>query len=116
MRSLEFFRKSDVSSVLGQIVRNEATAAANRRIVEKKIELGRKLAALRDSTPSNRQFGIAVREQFDLHNSLEVAEMMRIARRYGVRPEIYSNAGWRVLVELALTSRVASGGAGSEIT
>jgi hypothetical protein len=59
------------------------------------------LATLRDATPNNRRFGRLVREQFDLHNSLEVAEMMRIARLYGERPEIYSNVSWHALVELA---------------
>jgi len=32
---------------------------------------------------------------------LEVAEMMRVVRRYGARPEIYRAIGWRALVELA---------------
>jgi hypothetical protein len=128
MRALEFFYQSDVPSALASIVRNklrrilspsqpepvklpsgkerraadkQATAAANRRIVEQKIELGRKLAALRDATPNNRRFGRLVREQFDLHNSLEVAEMMRVVRRYGERPEIFSNVSWHALTELA---------------
>jgi hypothetical protein len=131
MRSLEFFRISEAESALRQIVRNklrrilfppqpepvkapsgkerraadkQATAEANRRIVEKKIELGRKLVALRDSTPSNQIFGRIVRQRFDLHDPLHVAEMMRVARLYGDRPEIYRNVGWRVLVELASTA------------
>ncbi|WP_213290668.1 hypothetical protein [Bradyrhizobium sp. sGM-13] len=65
------------------------------------MELGRKLAALRDVTPGNKQFGWAVRKQFGLDNPLEVAEMMRVARRYGDRPEIFRKVGWRVLAELA---------------
>jgi hypothetical protein len=64
-----------------------ATAEANKRIVEQKIELGRKLAALRDTIPSNQKFGWAVRKQFGLDNPLHVAEMMRVARMYGERPE-----------------------------
>ena len=36
------------------------------RIVEQKIELGRKLVALRDTMPSNQKFGWAVRKQFGL--------------------------------------------------
>jgi hypothetical protein len=79
----------------------QARASATVRIVERKMDLGRKLAALRDATPNNREFGAAVRKQFDLHNSLEVAEMARVARRYGNRPEIFSKVGWRVLKELA---------------
>jgi hypothetical protein len=70
------------------------------------------LATLRDATPNNRRFGRLVREQFDLHNSLEVAEMMRIARLYGERPEIYSNVSWHALVELA-TSATSEAGAKS---
>jgi hypothetical protein len=128
MRSLEYFPLSDVRSVLGQIVRNKvrrilfppepepvrapskkerlaaaelATAAANRRMVEQKIELGRKLAALRESTPSNQIFGRTVRQRYDLHDAMEVAEMMRVARLYGERPEIFCNASWHALAELA---------------
>ena len=35
-----------------------------------------------------------VREKYDLHDSLHVAEVMRVARRYGERPEIFGNVGW----------------------
>jgi hypothetical protein len=78
-----------------------ATAAANRRMVEQKIELGRKLAALRDSTPNNQIFGRTVRQRFDLHDPMQVAEMMRVARLYGERPEIFRSVSWHALVELA---------------
>jgi hypothetical protein len=81
MKSLEFFLQKDVVSDLSTIVRNklrrilsppqpeparerraadkQATAAANRRIVEQNIALGRRLAELRDTMPSNRKFGAA---------------------------------------------------------
>jgi hypothetical protein len=129
MRALEYFRLNDVRSVVGQIVRNklrrilspppplpesprpskkerleadkQATAAANRRVVERKIELGRKLAALRDTMSNNRRFGAAVRKQFGLDDALSVAEMMRVARLYGERPEIFRDASWHALTELA---------------
>ncbi|MDE5457084.1 hypothetical protein GWE18_30505 [Bradyrhizobium sp. CSA112] len=128
MRGLDLFKESSIGHYLSMIVENkvrkilsppqpepppkpskrerlaadkQATAAANRRIVEQKIELGHKLAALRDTILSNRKFGSAVRKQFGLDDALQVAEMMRVARRYGDRPEIYSNVGWRVLTELA---------------
>ena len=127
MRALEFFYQSDVPSALASIVRNklrrilsppppepvrapskkerieadrEATAAANRRLVEQKIELGRRLAELRDSMPSNRKFGAAVRK-LGHDDPLQVAEVMRVARLYGARPEIFRNVGWRTLRELA---------------
>jgi hypothetical protein len=78
----------------------QATAAANRRIVEQKIEFGRKLVALRDATPNNRRFGAAVRK-FGHDDPLHVAEVMRVARFYGARPEIFRNVGWRTLTQLA---------------
>jgi hypothetical protein len=127
MRSLEYFRISEAESALRQIVRNklrrilfppqpepvkppsgkerraadkQATAAANRRIVEQKIELGRRLAELRDSMPNNRRFGAAVRK-LGHDDPLHVAEVMRVARLYGDRPEIFCNASWHALTELA---------------
>ncbi|MGY2905731.1 hypothetical protein [Bradyrhizobium sp. URHC0002] len=130
MRALELFYLSDVPSALCQIVRNklgrilsppqpepvkapstlerraadkQATAEANRRIVERNIALGRRLAELRDTMPSNRKFGAAVRK-LGHDNPLEVAEMARVARRYGDRTEIYSKVGWRVLKEMASTA------------
>jgi hypothetical protein len=85
-----------------RIATEKARAAAARLAqVERNLELGRRLAALRDITPSNKKFGLAVRRDFDLHDSLHVAEVMRVARRYGERPEIFGNVGWRVLKELA---------------
>jgi len=127
MRALEFFYQSDVPSALASIVRNklrrilspsqpepvkapsgkerraadkQITAAANRKIVEQKIELGRKLAALRDTIPSNQKFGWAVRK-LGYDDPLHVAELMRVTRLYGARPEIFRNVGWRTLRELA---------------
>jgi hypothetical protein len=79
----------------------QANAAARTRIVEQNIALGRKLAALRDSLPSNRRFGAAVRKQFGLDDPLHVAEMMRAARMFGARPEIFRNISWHALTELA---------------
>jgi hypothetical protein len=128
MRGLDLFKESSIGRYLSMIVENklrrilfppqpepvkaptkkerleadkQATVEANRRIVEKKIELGRKLAGLRDSTPSNQIFGRTVRQRFDLHDPLHVAEMMRVARLYGEWPEIYRAVGWRALVQLA---------------
>jgi hypothetical protein len=68
---------------------------------EWKMDLGRMLAALRDTIPNNREYGAAVRKRFGLNNALEVAEMARVARRYGDRPEIFRNAGWRTWWKLA---------------
>jgi hypothetical protein len=130
MRALEFFYVEEAPSALERIIRNklrrilspptpepvekpskkerieadkQALASARMKLIEQIIALGLKLAALRDTMPSNQKFGAAVRKQFDLHDSLYVAEVMRVARRYGARPEIFRNVGWRVLVELAST-------------
>jgi hypothetical protein len=48
-------------------------AAARLATTERNLELGRKLAALRDTTPSNKIFGRTVCEQFDLHDPQHVA-------------------------------------------
>ena len=130
MRKLDYFKLSEVQGVVSQIVRNklrrilcpprseppakpskqeriaadkQAAATARSKIVERKMDLGCKLAALRDSMPNNREFGATVRRQFGLDNALEVAEMMRVARLYGDRPEIFGKVGWRVLAQLSST-------------
>jgi hypothetical protein len=127
IRGLDLFKESSIGRYLSMIVENkvrkilfppqpepppkpskeeriaadkQAAVAANKQVVEQRIELGRKLAALRDATPNNRRFGRIVREKYDLHDSLHVAEVMRVARRYGERPEIYRAVGWHVLVQL----------------
>jgi hypothetical protein len=128
MKALEYFLQSEANLALASIVRNKlrrilarpepvkppstkeriaadkiALASSRANLVERNIALGRQLAALRDTMPSNQKFGAAVRKQFDLHDSLYVAEVMRVARLYGSRPEIYRAVGWRTLVELAST-------------
>ncbi len=84
--------------------RREELAAAAAKIVERKVELGRQLAELRDVTPNNRRFGAIVRRQFDVHNATEAGEMARVARLYGSRPEIYRAMGWSALVQLSSPS------------
>jgi hypothetical protein len=88
---------------LGNVRRSHANAAARTRIVEQNIALGRRLAELRDTMPSNRKFGAAVRK-LGHDDPLHVAEVMRVARRYGDKPEIYTNVSWHALTELASTS------------
>lgn len=129
MKSLEFFLQKDVVSDLSTIVRNKlrrilappapqpepapkpskreriaaerkVRATATARIVERKIELGRKLVTLRDATPSN-QFGHIVRNQFGLDDPNSVTEMIRVVKLYGDRPEIFRNLSWHALTELA---------------
>jgi hypothetical protein len=79
----------------------EELTAKKAGIVERRIELGRELAELRDVTPNNRRFGAIGHQRIDLHGDNEVSEMIRVARVYGGRSEIYRAVGWRALVELA---------------
>lgn len=65
-----------------------------------KIELGRKLLALREQTPNNRKFGELVRGQFDLEASA-VSQLMRVAKVYRGREDITSRLSWRGLVALS---------------
>jgi hypothetical protein len=65
-----------------------------------KIELGRKLLALREQTPNNRKFGQLARAKCDLEGS-RISEMMRVARCYGEREEITSRLSWRAMVILS---------------
>ncbi|MBR0696733.1 hypothetical protein [Bradyrhizobium lablabi] len=84
--------------------RTEELAAAKARIVEQRIEFGEQLAAIRDTEPNNRRFGRIVRQQFDIHCGTEAAELARVARVYGSRPEIYRAVSWQALVQLSSPS------------
>jgi hypothetical protein len=100
--SAAFAEKKDVAPPKqSAIQRRLELAAAKVRIVERKIELGRQLAELRDATPNNRKFGQAVRRQFDIPDANDACEMARVARLYAARPEIYRAVGWHALKELA---------------
>ena len=133
MKSLEFFLQKDVVCDLSTIIRNklrrilapapqpepppkpskheriaaekQVRATATARIVEQNIELGRKLVALREVTASNRIFGHAVRQQFRIDDPNSVTEMMRVAKLYGARPEIFRSPSWHALTELRRRQR-----------
>ncbi|WP_454616626.1 hypothetical protein [Bradyrhizobium cenepequi] len=82
----------------------QAKHAAVRRIIEQKLELGRQLSELRDNTPRNTSFGHIVRHKFDLHHPNLVAEMIRVWKLYGNRPDITKKVrNWRVLAALTRT-------------
>jgi hypothetical protein len=128
MKTLEYFLPKNVPSVVSQIVRNkiqriltppapppepstreqaeeakQALAASRTKTIERRLDLGRRLAALRDVTPCNRTYSRAV-DKFDLRHRHEVAELTRVARRYGSRPDITGKVrNWRALVALSST-------------
>ena len=132
MKSLEFFlqKVSDLSTIVRNKLRRilsppqpepvkapstkerleadkQATAAARTRIVEQNIAMGRQLAELWDTMPNNRRFGAAVRK-LGHDDPLHVAEVMRVARLYGDRPEIFRSASWHALKELASSATSGS--------
>jgi hypothetical protein len=84
MRALEFFPLSEVTSVLGQIIRNKL-----RRILLPAAARAGK-GAEQERAARGGQAGDRCGEQTD-----------RVARLYGERPEIFGSASWRTSVELA---------------
>ncbi|MCS3896428.1 hypothetical protein M2171_005561 [Bradyrhizobium japonicum USDA 38] len=87
----------------------QAARAAIVRSIGKRIELGIQLAELRTATPNNRRFGSIVRKQFDIHDSVFVGELQRVAGLYGGRQDITGKArNWHVLVALASPSLPSS--------
>jgi hypothetical protein len=86
---------------------------------EKNVATGMKLLALRATIKGNCAFGRAVRREFDI-DAQDAAEMMKVARAYGSRPEIFTRLSWVALVTLsspalpvaareALESRIRAG-------
>jgi hypothetical protein len=69
--------------------------------IVKNIELGMALLALRDATPSNKQFAHDVRKRFPGVDPITASEAMKVARVYGTRPEIYRRLSWIALFELS---------------
>jgi hypothetical protein len=65
--------------------------------VEKNIALGLELLALRSTMKSNYAFGRQVRRQFDV-DGRHACEVMKVARAYGTRPEIFSRLSWNALL------------------
>ncbi|RQH15692.1 hypothetical protein [Bradyrhizobium sp. RP6] len=126
MRALEYFYEEEAQSALERILRHKLrrilapeqrpspppptrqeriaahkahAAAARLAQVERNIEMGRQMVALRDMTPCNKKFGGLRAQQFDVEQP-RAAEMLRVARLYGERKEMF-NAGWQTLVELS---------------
>jgi hypothetical protein len=130
MRSLELFRESSLGEYLGISIQNRLWKAfgpdelpkpvkvkppkkpparvTRVPVIEKRIELGLKLIELRSRAKSNVEFGELRRRHFPDLATLEAAEMMKVARVCGNRPEIFGRVSWQALVELASRSLSAS--------
>jgi len=68
--------------------------------VERNIALGLELLALRATVKSNYAFGRQVRHRFDIDGQ-HACEVMKVARAYGTRPEIFTRLSWNALLHLA---------------
>ncbi len=68
--------------------------------VAKNIVLGLELLALRSTIKGNCAFGRQVRRQFDVDGQ-HACEVMKVARAYGTRPEIFTRLSWNALVLLS---------------
>lgn len=75
--------------------------------VERNVALGLELLKLRSAIKSNREYGRQVRRQFDIETKLAV-NALKVARIYGVRPEIYTRLSWDALVTLSSPSLPAA--------
>lgn len=122
MRGLDLFGEQNLPHYLSNVLHNKLckilepakpesapsakrepkAPAALRRIpgIEKNITLGLELLALRSALKSNYAFGRAVRRQFDIDNQ-HAGEVMKVARVYGARSEIYTRLSWNALLHLA---------------
>ena len=70
------------------------------RGVEKNVQLGLELLALRSAIKSHQEYGRQVRRKFDIETKLAV-NALKVARRYGARPEIFTRLSWNALAHLA---------------
>src|ERR1035437_2354116 len=75
--------------------------------VEKNVALGMDLIALRATIQSNCAFGRQVRRRFEVDAQL-AGELMKVARAYGTRPEIFTRLSWDCLVRLSSPSMSAT--------
>ena len=71
--------------------------------VEANVALGAQLVALRSTIKSNCAFGRQVRRRFDIDGQ-QACELMKVARAYGDRPEIFTRLSWDCLVRLSSPS------------
>lgn len=131
MRSLDLFSEKNLSYYLSIVLSNKlhrlldppieapapkipraerlaAATAASRAsrlaVIEKNLELGRKLLELRAQYPGNKQFGRARDKHFGHVPDVDAAKAMRVARLYGERRDLCQATTWAVLLMLASPS------------
>ena len=68
---------------------------------------GLELLALRSAIKGNCAFGRQVRRRFDI-DAQHACEVMKVARAYGTRPEIFTRLSWNALVLLSSQAMPAS--------
>jgi hypothetical protein len=126
MRSLELFRETSLAEYLGVSIQNRLWKAfgpdvvpaspkvkqpprppasiARTAMIEKRIQIGVQLIELRSTAKSNRAFGALREKHFPDINAQDASELMKVARLYWGRPEIYRRVGWKTLACLASPS------------
>ena len=75
--------------------------------VQRNLQLGVELLALRATIKSNAAFGRAVRARYDVP-AADVSEAMQVTRLYAGRDEIVNRLSWAALVRLSSPSMPAS--------
>jgi hypothetical protein len=71
--------------------------------VEANVALGLELLKLRSTIKGNCAFGRLVRRQFDI-DAQHACDVMRVARAYGTKREIFTRLSWNALLTLASSS------------
>jgi hypothetical protein len=130
MRSLDIFSETSLAHYLSLAIRNKLRAILEPALpatkpmaakpapkpprslsripeVEKNIALGLKLLGLRAATPHHLTFGRSVRRQFEVDGQT-AGELMKVARVFGARPEIYRRLSWEALLQLSSPAIPAS--------
>lgn len=70
--------------------------------IEKRVQLGRELLALRMQHPCNKRYGAAVRRKFDI-DAQHGVDCARVARIFGDLPAVYCRLSWDALLTLSST-------------
>lgn len=71
--------------------------------VERNIALGNELLKLRSKAKWNNEFGRLRGKMFDV-DAQTAAELMKVAKLFGKKPDVYRRLSWQALVELSAVS------------
>jgi hypothetical protein len=119
MKDLGLFAESSLGHYLGMVLRNRLikiftpaqpvkvkpppklpASVARVPVTERNIAIGLEMLTLRAEIKHNASFGRALRRRFEV-DSREATYLMKAARAYGTRPDIYRRLSWRALLALS---------------